>query len=59
MIGAICAWTLLPDMDVQLEKESVRFENPLKQSGYRIGTVGESMNDNLKFSVYEPDELSE
>lgn len=52
LVGAIIAWTLIPDMERGLESEDVRFRAYLAENGFH-DTFGESLEDELKTTKFE------
>lgn len=52
LVGAIIAWTLIPDMERDLESEDVRFRAYLAENGFH-DTFGESLEAELKTTKFE------
>lgn len=54
LADAAASWFLLPDKAPSLEVEDERFRQMLLDGGYASDSlVGETLKDNLKFSIYE------
>lgn len=57
LTGSLISWFLIPDRSRELNDEDERFRKELIDRGYDPDAFGEDLESNLKFSIYNAEEL--